>query len=73
MDLTEYNRRYDFILTIQDLDREMYVISRGQAYIENYGYRVLAVALPAFWLLSPLMFLPGVSWVGERIYGLYRA
>ena len=47
----------------------MYVISRGQAYIGYYGYRVLAVALPAFWLLSPLLFLPGVSSVGEWVYG----
>jgi predicted DCC family thiol-disulfide oxidoreductase YuxK len=69
LDLTEYNRRHNVALTIQDLDREMYVISRGQAYIGYYGYRVLAVALPAFWLLSPLMFVPGVSWVGEPVYG----
>jgi predicted DCC family thiol-disulfide oxidoreductase YuxK len=69
LNLAEYNRRHNFALTIQDLDREMYVISRGQSYIGYYGYRVLAVALPAFWLLSPLMFLPGVSWVGERVYG----
>jgi predicted DCC family thiol-disulfide oxidoreductase YuxK len=69
LDLAEYNRRHKFALTTQDLDREMYVISRGEAYIGYYGYRVLALALPAFWPLSPLMFLPGVSWVGERVYG----
>jgi predicted DCC family thiol-disulfide oxidoreductase YuxK len=69
LDLAEYNRRHNFALIIQDLDREMYVISRGQAYIGYYGYRVLALALPAFWPLSPLLFLPGVSWVGEKIYG----
>jgi predicted DCC family thiol-disulfide oxidoreductase YuxK len=69
LDLAEYNRRHQMALTIQDLDREMYVISRGQAYIGYYGYRVLAVALPAFWPLSPALFLPGVSWVGERVYG----
>jgi predicted DCC family thiol-disulfide oxidoreductase YuxK len=70
LDLTEYNRRHTFALTIEDLDREMYVISRGQAYVGYYGYRVLAAALPAFWPLCPLLFLPGVSWVGERIYGV---
>jgi len=69
LDLAEYNLRHKLALTIEDLDREMYVISRGQAYIGYYGYRVLAVALPAFWSLSPLLFLPGVSWVGERVYG----
>jgi predicted DCC family thiol-disulfide oxidoreductase YuxK len=69
LDLAEYNRRHKFALTIQDLDREMYVISRGEAYVGYYGYRVLAAALPVFWPLSPLLFLPGVSWVGERVYG----
>jgi predicted DCC family thiol-disulfide oxidoreductase YuxK len=69
LDLGEYNLRHKLALTIEDLDREMYVISRGHAYIGYYGYRVLALALPAFWPLSPLLFFPGVSWVGERIYG----
>jgi predicted DCC family thiol-disulfide oxidoreductase YuxK len=69
LDLAEYNRRHQVALTIQDLDREMYVIRRGQAYIGYYGYRVLALALPAFWPLSPWLFVPGVSWIGERVYG----
>jgi predicted DCC family thiol-disulfide oxidoreductase YuxK len=69
LDLADYNRRHELALTIQDLDREMYVISRGQAHIGYYGYRVLALALPAFWPLWPLLFFPGVSWVGERVYG----
>jgi len=70
LDLAEYNRRHTFALTIEDLDREMYVISRGQASVGYYGYRVLAAALPAFWPLCPWLFLPGVSWVGERVYGV---
>lgn len=69
LDLTEYNRSHGLALTMEDLDREMYVISRGQPYIGYYGYRVLALALPAFWLMSPLLYVPGVSWVGERVYG----
>ncbi len=69
LDLAQYNERHKLTLTIEDLDREMYVISRGQAYIRYYGYRILALALPAFWPLCPLLFFPGVSWVGERIYG----
>ncbi|MDF0643617.1 MAG: DCC1-like thiol-disulfide oxidoreductase family protein [Nitrospira sp.] len=69
LDLAEYNRRHQLALTIEDLDREMYVISRGQVYVGYYGYRVLSRALPAFWLLSPLLYIPGVSWFGERVYG----
>jgi len=69
LDLAEYNRRHALALTLEALDREMYVISRGQAYVGYYGYRVMAPALPAFWPLVPLLFVPGVSWVGERVYG----
>ena len=69
LDLADYNRRHGLALTIEDLDREMYVISRGKSYIGYYGYRVLAMALPAFWLVSPLLYIPGVSWLGERVYG----
>jgi|CXWL01.1.fsa_nt_gi predicted DCC family thiol-disulfide oxidoreductase YuxK len=69
LDLAEYNRKHGLVLTIEDLDREMYVISRGRPHIGYYGYRVLALALPAFWLVSPLLYVPGVSWVGERVYG----
>ncbi|MEP6959271.1 MAG: DCC1-like thiol-disulfide oxidoreductase family protein, partial [Nitrospirota bacterium] len=69
LNLAEYNSRHKLTLTIEDLDREMYVISGGQPYVGYYGYRVLALALPAFWPLCPLLFFPGVSWVGERIYG----
>ena len=69
LDLTAYNSHNKMALTLQDLDREMYVIRRGQPYVGYYGYRVLVLALPAFWLLSPLLFFPGVSWVGERVYG----
>jgi predicted DCC family thiol-disulfide oxidoreductase YuxK len=69
LDLAEYNRSHKLALTISGLDREMYVISRGQAHIGYYGYRVLALALPAFWPLIPLLYFPGFSWVGERVYG----
>ena len=69
LDLAEYNRRQGFALTLEDLDREMYVISRGQAHIGYYGYQALALALPAFWPLIPLLYFPGFSWVGERVYG----
>jgi predicted DCC family thiol-disulfide oxidoreductase YuxK len=68
-DLAEYNRRHGLALTLDDLDREMYVVSRGQAYVGYYGYRVVAMAVPAFWPLIPLLYFPGVSWVGERVYG----
>lgn len=69
LDLNQYNHRHRLALTPEELDREMYVISQGRPYVGYYGYRVLSMALPVLWPFVPMLFLPGVSWVGERIYG----
>jgi predicted DCC family thiol-disulfide oxidoreductase YuxK len=71
LDLNEYNRIQAVNLTPGDLEEEMYVISRGQAYHGFYGYRVIAPALPAFWLLAPWLFLPLVSSLGAAIYAFF--
>ena len=47
----------------------MSVIFRGQAYRGFYGYRRIALAVPAFWLLAPWLFLPGVSSLSVWVYG----
>jgi predicted DCC family thiol-disulfide oxidoreductase YuxK len=68
LNLAEYNHRHQLALTIEDLDREMYVIRQGQPYVGYRAYRLLSLALPAFWPLVPLLFFPGITWMGERVY-----
>jgi len=48
--------------------RELRVIRRGHAYRGFAACRVIALTLPVFWVLAPLLFLPGVSWLGTAIY-----
>jgi predicted DCC family thiol-disulfide oxidoreductase YuxK len=69
LDLNEYNRSHMLNLTLKDLEAEMYVIFRGQAYRGFYGYRRIALALPALWPLAPWLFLPGISSLGALVYG----
>ena len=69
LDLNEYNRSQAVNLKPGDLEKEMYVISRGQAYCGFYGYRRLALAVPAFWPLAPWLFLPGIPSLGVSVYG----
>jgi predicted DCC family thiol-disulfide oxidoreductase YuxK len=69
LNLTDYNRSPALHLTPQDLEAEMYVIARGRAYRGLYGYRTIALALPAFWPLAPWLFLPGISTLGASLYG----
>jgi predicted DCC family thiol-disulfide oxidoreductase YuxK len=68
MDLHGYNRSHELNLKSENLETEMYVVSRGGAYRGFTGYRVIALALPAFWPLIPLLFLPGISLVGTMVY-----
>jgi predicted DCC family thiol-disulfide oxidoreductase YuxK len=68
LDLTQYNRSHALNLRPEDLEREMYVISRTQAYGGFYGYRTIALALPALWPLAPWLFLPGISMLGKAVY-----
>jgi predicted DCC family thiol-disulfide oxidoreductase YuxK len=68
-DLSDYNRRLGLNLVPGDLEMEMAVIFHGQAYRGFYGYRRIALAVPAFWPLAPWLFLPGVSSLGVWVYG----
>jgi predicted DCC family thiol-disulfide oxidoreductase YuxK len=53
-----------------DLDDAMYAIDGGgRRYRGFYAFRRLTRALPALWWLVPLLYFPGVSFVGERVYG----
>jgi predicted DCC family thiol-disulfide oxidoreductase YuxK len=68
LDLTGFNRSHQLNLTSERLAEEMYVVSHGTAYRGFDGYRVIALALPAFWPLVPWLFLPGISVLGTLAY-----
>jgi predicted DCC family thiol-disulfide oxidoreductase YuxK len=68
LDLNSFNRSHGLNLTSEGLAEEMYVVSHGRAYCGFHGYRVIALALPAFWPLVPWLFVPGVSWLGTAAY-----
>ena len=68
MDLNDYNRTHKLNLRSKHLEEEMYVVSRGSAYRGFNGYRIIALALPAFWPLAPWLFFPGISLLGAVAY-----
>jgi predicted DCC family thiol-disulfide oxidoreductase YuxK len=68
LDLRVYNRQHELGITLDDLEEEMYVVSRGRAYRGFYGYRVIALKLPALWPLAPWLFLPGAASIGGSAY-----
>jgi predicted DCC family thiol-disulfide oxidoreductase YuxK len=54
-----------------DLDAEMYVVDgAGRPYGGFHAFRRIARALPLAWPLVPLLYLPGMSAAGTRVYAL---
>lgn len=53
----------------QDLLRDMHVVRADGRVDRGFnGFRSLAWVLPAGWLVLPLAYLPGVPFIGRRIY-----
>jgi predicted DCC family thiol-disulfide oxidoreductase YuxK len=50
--------------------QEMHVVTpnRRRAYAGFRAFRWMAGRLPIFWVLWPLLFIPGVPWIGQRLY-----
>jgi predicted DCC family thiol-disulfide oxidoreductase YuxK len=48
---------------------DMHVVTqRGQVYRGYDAYRSLAWALPAMWIVLPILYLPPVRWIGWKVY-----
>ena len=68
LNLAEYNRRHGLQLIAETLEAEMVAVSGGKAEAGFTAYRTLAHVLPLGWLLVPLLWLPGVSAIGNWVY-----
>jgi predicted DCC family thiol-disulfide oxidoreductase YuxK len=54
-----------------DLDAAMYVVDqRGRVYAGFYAFRRIAWTSPLVWWLLPVLYFPGVSLAGTRLYAL---
>jgi predicted DCC family thiol-disulfide oxidoreductase YuxK len=49
---------------------EMHLLTpnRKKAHAGFKAFRWIAGRLPLLWMLWPLMFLPGVPWIGQKVY-----
>jgi predicted DCC family thiol-disulfide oxidoreductase YuxK len=54
----------------QRLLQEMHVLTpdRQTAYVGFRAFRWMAARLPALWPIVPFLYLPGVPWLGQRLY-----
>jgi predicted DCC family thiol-disulfide oxidoreductase YuxK len=49
-------------------DAAIAVDRRGRQYAGFDAFRAMAWRLPATWLIAPFLYLPGVPWLGRRVY-----
>jgi predicted DCC family thiol-disulfide oxidoreductase YuxK len=67
-DLVAFNAGHGTTISADDLERQMYFVGRGGVAAGFDGYRRMAVSVPLFWPLVPLLFVPGVASLGQRAY-----
>ncbi|MBI3322482.1 MAG: DUF393 domain-containing protein [Candidatus Omnitrophica bacterium] len=54
--------------------REMHLVTPGgKVAVGFYAYRVLARVLPLGWLALPFLYIPGVPWIGRKVYASVAA
>jgi predicted DCC family thiol-disulfide oxidoreductase YuxK len=68
LDLKAYDDARHVALDPAALDRAMHVVHRGRVTSGFEGCRSIAGALPIFWIIVPLLWLPGLSHLGAAAY-----
>ncbi|MBI3336240.1 DUF393 domain-containing protein [Candidatus Peregrinibacteria bacterium] len=64
-----HKNKYAPDLKIEDLNRAMHVrVFNGKTYKGFDGFRALSWVLPPLWLLTPLLYIPGIPLMGRRMY-----
>ncbi|MBI4004250.1 MAG: DUF393 domain-containing protein [Candidatus Omnitrophica bacterium] len=68
LNLTDYNAGHGVRLTSSELEQAMAVVSRRRTRQGFKAWRAIAQAIPAGWLVAPWLYVPGIPWLGERVY-----
>jgi predicted DCC family thiol-disulfide oxidoreductase YuxK len=57
-------------LTMKHLLEEMHLVTpdRQRAYAGYAAFRWIAWRIPALWALAPFLYVPGIPWVGNKVY-----
>ncbi len=55
------------------LKREIHVLVGTDVYRGFFAFRALTRHLPGLWLLVPFLYVPGVPWIGTRVYAQISA
>jgi predicted DCC family thiol-disulfide oxidoreductase YuxK len=70
LDLDKYNDQHRLNLEEIVLTDRINIISQDHCYRGFSGCKFIVLALPLCWILTPFIFLPGLSFLGEKLYQL---
>ena len=70
LDLDKYNDQHRLNLEEIALTDRINIISQDHCYRGFSGCKFIVLALPLCWILTPFIFLPGLSFLGEKLYQL---
>ena len=54
-------------LSEKELDKAMHILT-PEPYRGFDGFRLLAWYLPALWPVAPFLYIPGIPWIGRKVY-----
>lgn len=55
------------------LKREIHVLIKKDVYKGFFAFRALTWHIPSLWIVAPFLYIPGVPWIGKRIYAQISA
>lgn len=56
-------------LYYKDVNKAMHIrLPDGRTFKAYRAFRALAWHLPVLWPLAPFLYIPGIAWIGERVY-----
>ncbi|MEX0878117.1 MAG: DCC1-like thiol-disulfide oxidoreductase family protein [Thermoanaerobaculia bacterium] len=72
-DWPRIQREFPALTQEQCLESMHVATPRGRIHSGFDAYRALAWALPLAWPVAPFLYVPGVPWVGRRVYAAVAA
>ena len=47
---------------------EVHILDEGKFYAGFFGFRQITWKVSAFWILVPFLYIPGIPFIGKRVY-----
>jgi len=67
---TAVKEKHAETISMEALDQEIHIRLHGKYKKGFYGFRALSHHVPPLWILMPILYIPGIPMIGEKIYAV---